>query len=291
MTSHQFCVRSTPLSLNAPAKINWFLEIIDKRTDGYHNIKTLMQCIDLYDQLIFEEANELEISSDLDIPVENNIIFKAASLIKRYTSYRKGAKIILKKNIPVGAGLGGGSSDAAFTLLGLNILWGTNLTKKELNLIASEIGSDVPFFLEGSFALVEGKGEKITPLKITTPFSILLVKPHLFVSTAWAYSCYDNIKCELTKKVIDIKLFFQALNNKDFALLNTLMVNELESLVLKSYPFINDIKNRMREKGALVTGMSGSGPTLFGVFDSLEAAEIASRYFKDCWTKVVQTII
>ncbi len=291
MTIHHFSVQGTSIYLSAPAKINWFLKIIGKRNDGYHDIKTLMQCVNLYDELIFEDAEELEIVSDLDIPLQDNIVFKAASRLKKYTSYGKGAKIILKKNIPVGAGLGGGSSDAAFTLLGLNILWSLNLTKKELILIASEIGSDVPFFFGGPFAIVEGKGEKVTPLKMHTNFYVLLVKPNLFISTTWAYSCYDNIKLELTKKTVDIKLILQALNNKDFNSLNTLLVNDFEKVVIENYPFINDIKNKIKEKGALVTSMSGSGPTVFGIFDSLETADIASRYFSDCWTKVVQTII
>jgi 4-diphosphocytidyl-2-C-methyl-D-erythritol kinase len=281
---------ATSLSLIAPAKINWFLKIIGKRDDGYHNIRTLMQCINLYDNLIFEHTDDLEIVCDLNIQLIDNLVFKAASLLKKYTTYRKGARIILKKNIPVSAGLGGGSSDAAFTLSGLNKLWGINLNKKELNSIASEIGSDVPFFLEGPLALVEGKGEKVTPFKNTSSITLLLVKPPISVSTAWAYSCYDN-KSELTKKPVDIKLFFQAFNNKDFDSLNTLLDNDLEKVVIEKYPVIKEIKNSMREMGAAIASMSGSGPTVFGVFDSMEAAKSASEGFKDCWIAVVQTIL
>ena len=149
----------TRLSLSAPAKINWFLGIAGKRDDGYHNIVSLMQCISLYDTLTFYHADSINIASDLDLPVQDNIMHKAASLLKEYTSCGKGADILLKKNVPVSAGLGGGSSDAACTLLGLNELWGLRLDRKRLTSIASEIGSDVPFFLNGPAALVEGKGE------------------------------------------------------------------------------------------------------------------------------------
>ena len=282
----------TSLFLSAPAKINWFLEITGKRNNGYHNIRTLMQCINLYDNLIFEHADKLEIVSDLDIPLKNNIVFKAASILKKYTSYRKGARIIVKKNIPVSAGLGGGSSNAAFTLSGLNRLWDINLNKKKLNYIASEIGSDVPFFLEGPLALVEGKGEKVTPFKTTSSLVLLLVKPPVSVSTGWAYSCYDsNNKCELTKKPIDIKLFFQAFNYNNLDYLGTLLNNDLEMLVIKKYPVINEIKNRMREAGAVIAAMSGSGSTIFGVFKTIHAAEKTAAMMKPNWCKIVKTLI
>jgi 4-diphosphocytidyl-2-C-methyl-D-erythritol kinase len=291
MNIQSISVHGTSLSLTAPAKINWFLKITGKRDDGYHNIITLMQCINLYDNLVFKHADNLEIICDLDIPFNNNIVYKAASLLKKYSSYRKGARIILKKNIPVSAGLGGGSSDAAFTLSGLNKLWGINLNKTELNSIAAEIGSDVPFFLGGPLALIEGKGDRATPFKASFSIFLLLVKPPLSVSTAWAYSCYDNNKSELTKKPVDIKLFLRAFNNKAFGSVETLLDNDLEKVVIEKYPVIGEIKSRMRESGAVIAAMSGSGPTVFGVFDSMEAAKSSSKGFKNCWIAVVQTII
>src|SRR4030042_5652117 len=136
--------RPTSFQLKAPAKINWLLTILGKRKDGYHNIISLMQCISLYDKISFKKAESLVISSGLDIPVEINLVYKAASLFKKYTSCNDGAKITLQKNIPVSAGLGGGSSDAAYTLLGLNILWSIGLNNRELSTIGRKIGSDVP---------------------------------------------------------------------------------------------------------------------------------------------------
>jgi 4-diphosphocytidyl-2-C-methyl-D-erythritol kinase len=194
--------------VRAPAKINWFLSVLAKRDDGYHDIYSFMQRVSLYDDLLFYGADALEVICDSDIPLEDNLVYKAASLLQKYTSCRKGIRIILHKNIPLSAGLGGGSSDAAFALLALNTLWGLGLTKRELTTIGLEIGSDVPFFLNGPSALIEGKGEKITHLNINAPMALLLVKPPVSVSTAWAYK---NMK-KLTKKPIDIKLFCQALN-------------------------------------------------------------------------------
>jgi 4-diphosphocytidyl-2-C-methyl-D-erythritol kinase len=280
------------LSLKAPAKINWFLRVLRKRDDGYHDIESLMQCVRLYDLLDFHHADKIKITSDLDIPLEDNLVYKAVSLIQKHTSCRKGVKITLKKNIPVSAGLGGGSSDAAYTLLGLNTFWRLGLGKKELSSIGLEIGSDVPFFMNGPSAFVEGRGEKITPLHIHSSVVFLLVKPPVSVYTRWAYESFDKLRIgELTKRAVDIKLFCQTLNNKDFTSLNNMLTNDLEWVVIKKYPVVNEIKERLLEKGAILSAMSGSGPTVFGVFNSVETAKSASKVFIDCWTAVVQTMI
>jgi 4-diphosphocytidyl-2-C-methyl-D-erythritol kinase len=275
------------LSLRAPAKINWFLTVLRKRDDGYHDIESLMQCVGLYDLLHFHHADTIKITSDLDIPLEDNLVYKAASLLKKYTSCTKGVKITLQKKIPVSAGLGGGSSDAAYTLLGLNIFWGLGLGKRELSSIGLEIGSDVPFFIDGPSAFVEGRGEKITPLYIHSSVVFLLVNPPVSVSTRWAY---ENAG-KLTKRTVDIKLFCQTLNNKDFTSLNNMLTNDLERVVIKKYPVVNEIKERLLEKGAILSAMSGSGPTVFGVFNSVGTAKSASKVFINCWTAVVQAMI
>jgi 4-diphosphocytidyl-2-C-methyl-D-erythritol kinase len=284
---HSALINHHPLlHLRAPAKINWFLSVLGKRDDGYHDIKSLMQCIRLYDDLLFHHADTVEVISDVDIPLEDNLIYKAASLIQRYTSCREGVKIILRKNIPVSAGLGGGSSNAAYTLLGLNMLWDLGLSKRELCTIGLEIGSDVPFFLNGSSALVEGRGEKVTPLNISSPMVFLLVKPPVSVSTAWAYK---NMK-KLTKTPVDIKLFCQALKKKDFACLSSMLKNDLERVVVKKYPVVSKVKEKLLEKGAFISAMSGSGPTAFGVFESNEKAVSAAREMDSYWCRVVTTV-
>ncbi len=295
--------RHSSFSLRAPAKINWFLEVIGKRDDGYHNIISLMQCISLYDNLMFEHSDTIEVLSDSDIPLDDNLVYKAASLLKQYTSYKKGAKIVLKKDIPIGAGLGGGSSDAAYTLSGLNRIWGLRLNNRELSLIGEEIGSDVPFFFNGPFALVEGRGENVTPFKINSSIALLLIKPPISVSTAWAYASLDKLRMHgepvepLTKKPFDIKLFCQAFKRQDFAYLSTKLNNDLEKVVIKRYPVVREIKYRLLERGAIISSISGSGPTVFGVFKS---KEIASSIAKEMdtnrislwdWCKVVNTII
>ncbi len=274
------------LNLRAPAKINWFLSVLARRNDGYHDIYSLMHRVSLYDDLLFYNADTIEVICDADIPLEDNLVYKAASLLQKHTSCRKGIKIILHKNIPISAGLGGGSSDAAFTLLGLNTLWGLGLTKRELTAIGIEIGSDVPFFLNGSSALIEGRGEKITHANITVSMVLLLVKPPVPVSTAWAYK---NLK-KLTKRTIDIKLFCQALNRGDFASLSNMLKNDLEKAVVKRYPLVGKIKDSLSEHGASISAMSGSGPTVFGVFESTEKASSAAHELGQNWCRVVTTL-
>lgn len=275
------------LLLRAPAKINWFLLVLGKREDGFHNIMSLMQCIRLYDDLIFEHADTIELESDLTIPVKDNLVYKAASLLKHYTSYRKGIKIIVKKSIPIGAGLGGGSSDAAYTLSGLNMLWGLGLNNRDLSSIGAEIGSDVPFFLNSPVAIVEGRGERVSPLKIDSSIDILLVNPFISISSAWAYA---HVK-ELTKKTVDIKLFCRAIEKKDFASLVTMLKNDLERGVREKYPVVDKIKKSMLENGAVISVMSGSGPTVFGIFESKDTAKKAARAMKPHWCRLVETIV
>ncbi len=274
------------LNLRAPAKINWFLSVLGKRNDGYHNIHSLIQYVSLYDDLWFHSADAIEVICDVDIPLHDNLVYKAATLLQKYTSCRKGIKIYVHKNIPMSAGLGGGSSDAAFALLGLNTLWGLGLTKRELTAIGLEIGSDVPFFLNGPAALVEGRGNRITHKNITSSVILLLVKPPVSVSTAWAYK---NMK-KLTKKTIDIKLFCQALNNRDFVSLSNILRNDLERGVVNKYPVVGTIKNNLLEQGAFISSMSGSGPTVFGVFGSREKASSVASVLGNSWCRVVTTV-
>jgi len=294
MKTSSFPACRSSFSLKAPAKINWFLRIINKRDDGYHNIVSFMQCIGIYDTLRFKSADTVDLISNLDIAPEHNLVHKTASLLKQYSSYRGGAKITLQKAIPVSAGLGGGSSDAAYTLLGLNELWGLGLKREELCTIGLEIGSDIPFFLHSSPALVKGRGETIIDIDLAAPSMVLLlVKPPVTVSTAWAYSLFDQLlHSELTKKHIDIKLFCHAFVKKDFVSLSTMLKNDFENLVFEEYPVIEKIKKRMLENGAFVSSMSGSGPTVFGVFGSKKAARsVANTMGADHWSKVTETMV
>ncbi|MBI5099600.1 MAG: 4-(cytidine 5'-diphospho)-2-C-methyl-D-erythritol kinase [Nitrospirae bacterium] len=319
------------LSLKAPAKINWFLNILGLRDDGFHEIQSLMQKITLYDVLTFAPSMDLELETDSVIPVEQNLVYKAAILLKNTCGTDKGAFISLNKNIPVGAGLGGGSSNAASALLGLNELWSLDLSTEDLCIMAGQLGSDVPFFLCGAISLSHGRGEKITPCNTEKTVNLLLVKPPFSVSTAWAYGEYknriqdsgyrrqntgdriqetgDRFKnvptsqlpnfrtyaklSELTKKaniVDNIEFLIRLIERTEFRDITDIVSNDLESVTIKSFPVISEIKDRLIKQGAIFSLMSGSGPTVFGVFRSAEEAENASKAFKGYWTTVVQTM-
>jgi 4-diphosphocytidyl-2-C-methyl-D-erythritol kinase len=288
------------ITVKAPAKINWFLKVYGLRSDGYHNIRSLVQKVSLYDILSFTTSDNLVLLSDLQIPIEENLVYKAAVLLKNECGVRDGVEIDLKKNIPVAAGLGGGSSDAASTLIGLNELWSLGLSTEELCVFAERLGSDVGFFISANFGLVEGKGERITILKAIKPFDILLVKPHhINVSTQWVYENYKLRQENPSFDRFELTNLFNKCDNID-CFIHTIkqaegykgsdILNDLESVSVERFPVIADIKKRLREEGAVFSLMSGSGPTVFGVFASAEEAKKASKVFKDCWTAVVQTI-
>lgn len=274
--------------LEAPAKINWFLSVLNKREDGYHNIVSLMQGVGLFDTLLFEESGKLEVISDIsDLPAEKNLVFKAAVLMQAFAGVRSGARITLKKDIPLSAGLGGGSSDAAYALIGLNRLWRLNLNAAQLRDIGAQLGSDVPFFVDDIFAVVQGRGDAITSLKDASEIPLLLVNPGIPVSAAWAY---EELQVGLTNESVDIKLFCQSLNRKDFDALRSLQINDLEQPVLKSYMEVGRIKELLLAQGAVMAAMSGSGPTVFGVFRSAEDAQNASNGMGAYWCRAVKTL-
>lgn len=301
------------LTLNAPAKINWFLKILGLRDDGFHEIRSLIQKVTLYDRITFTPSGKLSVETDIDIPLENNLVYKAAVLLRKSRRIEKGAKICLDKKIPMGAGLGGGSSDAAAVLLGLNELWSLGLTTEELSPLAVQLGSDVPFFLTGPISFVSGRGENITSRNALKKLNILLVKPAFDISAAWAYrkfshmrsaeisvsggavsSLYYNNGAELTKKagkVNNIEHFIRNIERAEPGDIKDGVLNDLEPAVIDSFPAIVEIKEKLCRQGAGFVLMSGSGSTVFGVFDSREKTEEASGCFQDYWTAAVETLI
>ncbi|MBI5755500.1 MAG: 4-(cytidine 5'-diphospho)-2-C-methyl-D-erythritol kinase [Nitrospirae bacterium] len=190
------------ITIRTPAKINLLLRIKGKRSDGYHNIVTVMQMVDLWDELIIDDADVLElICKDREVPSDQeNLVYKAAATLKECSDVKRGARIVLNKNIPVAAGLGGGSSDAAATLVGLNILWGLGYATDRLAVIGREIGSDVPFFLYGPAAVGYGRGDELNTLLNQTDYWFLLVNPGIQVSTAWAYCQFSSCHSELVSE-------------------------------------------------------------------------------------------
>ncbi len=275
--------------LNAPAKINWFLKIIGRRKDGYHEIQSLIQKITLYDQLSFSVSDELRLETSASIPVEENLIYRAAVLLKERYDVERGARISLDKHIPMGAGLGGGSSDAAAALEGLNELWSLGLSMEELCIVAEELGSDVPLFLYGPLSLVSGRGENIVPRRAVKVLDILLVKPSFDVSTEWVYKNF-SLLTKKAGKVNNIEPLVRNIENAEMNGLTGVASNDLESVTIKGFPVIAEIKERMYNHGALFSLMSGSGSTVFGVFESPGKAREAARSFNEFWTAVVQTI-
>lgn len=282
------------ITLRAPAKINWFLHVLSRRADGYHDILSLMQRVTLYDSILFEHSNGMEVISEATVSQKDNLVYKAMVLLKEISGIQRGARIVLDKEIPMAAGLGGGSSDAASTLAGLARLWNLNLSRNDLAAIGERIGADVPFFFDAPASLAEGKGEILSPVVLTRAYFLLLVKPRVDVSTEWAYAEFDRGHAqskELTKKTNNIKLFCQALERGDFSLLSSLHRNDLEPLVIERYPVVGDIKLNLTEEGALFSAMSGSGPTVFGVFEAEERALEAKEHMPPHWSRVVQTMV
>jgi 4-diphosphocytidyl-2-C-methyl-D-erythritol kinase len=287
------------LAVKTPAKINWFLLVLGKRPDGYHEIQSLMQAVSLYDTLAIEEADTLSVSTDAAIPEEDNLVYRAGLLLREVSGTSKGARITLKKEIPLAAGLGGGSSDAACALNSLNGLWGLGLSVKTLSGLAARLGSDVPFFLNGRCAVAEGRGERVSPVSVGRSYALLLVKPPLGVSSARAYSGLTKTSGNIN----NIRLFVRAMEAGDFRSLRAMMRNDLDAPVFSEHPEVGELKKRVAECGALVAAMSGSGPTVFGVFESRNKAEEAAKAIasentetaaaksKALWLSVVETLI
>ncbi len=279
-------------TLKAPAKINWLLSVKYKRDDGYHEITSLMQCVSLYDYLSFETSDEdnIKIMTDSGISPEENLVYKAAKLLKEQMSVKNGATITLKKEIPLSAGLGGGSSDAACALTGLNKLWNLGLKKEELSELGGTLGSDIPFFFNAPFAKVEGRGEVVTQIVAKIPYAVLLVNPGIGISSKWAYTEISGLLTKIPKSDDNIQLFCQALDKQDFKTISLMLKNDLEAPVIMRHKVIKDIKDKMISAGARASLMSGSGSTVFGVFDDKEKALKAADAMKPNWFRVVETL-
>ncbi len=262
------------IELKSRAKINLSIDVLGEREDGYHLVEMIMQTIDLYDIIKIKEIDIDEInikSNSSDIPLnENNIVYKAAKLLKEQFNVKNGVEIFIEKNIPVAAGMAGGSSNAAAVLVGLNKLWNLSLSEARLQEIGLKLGADVPFCISGNAALAQGIGEELTYIKGLPKDTIILVcKPNLFVSTK---EVYEGLDLQNVKNRPDNKLLIEYLKEGNINLLATNMVNVLETVTSKMHKEIKDIENVMLDNNALGSMMSGSGPTVFGLFDKEEDA-------------------
>ncbi|WP_294347097.1 4-(cytidine 5'-diphospho)-2-C-methyl-D-erythritol kinase [Prosthecochloris sp.] len=267
------------ISVKAFAKINLGLLITGKRPDGYHTLETVFAPVNWYDELTFSSADELSMTcSNLDLPSDdNNLCLKAANALRDYAEMSKGATIRLTKNIPFGAGLGGGSSDAATTLKVLNVLWEIHAPSDDLHALAVKLGADVPYFLESSgLAFASGIGEELLDLERFLPFYIVTVFPGEHISTVWAYK---NFYPKFERKVPDLKeMLIELCEGKDLTVLPA-FENDFEGVVFDYYPSVRQVKERLLEEGALFASLSGSGSAVFGLFDRQDAAEKAMLAF------------
>ncbi len=277
----------TKMQVLAPAKINLSLRVLGKRPDGFHEIETLISPISLSDTIHFEKQNRW-IDFSCDDPTlcagDDNLVVRAAKLFLEYTKIKSGLSIALEKKIPHGAGLGGGSSDAAATLSGLNQLFETKLSRDELVKLGSQIGSDVPFFLFESAATCRGRGEIVEPAQLATKLSLLLLKPAFGVASGWAYSRWQD-----SEEIPGTSYAAQSSNGQSF-------VNDLERPVFEKFVFLAELKKWLLKQPEVAVGlMSGSGSTVFAVIrDGADGDSLSKRaraeLDREIWTHATETL-
>jgi 4-diphosphocytidyl-2-C-methyl-D-erythritol kinase len=254
------------MTLRAYAKINIGLNVLGKRSDGYHDLETVFHEIDCFDEIELKQHDKVAMTADsILVPVDaSNLCMSAAHLLQKEIHIQQGVMIHLKKNIPIGAGLGGGSSDAAAVLCGLNRFWKLKLSNNLLRTLGAQIGSDVPFFIDGGTAFATGRGEVLEPFSLTMPFWIGVVTPLIHISTAWAY---NHLAPHRNGKEIGLraKLIKQISNPQKLA---SIAQNDFEIPAMQTYPELSSIKEKLKEMGAVFSLMSGSGSSIYGFFEN-----------------------
>ncbi len=271
------------MQLKALAKINLGLDVLRRREDGYHEVRMIMQTVHIFDQIQMEKSREdgIRVRTNLYyLPEnENNLAYKAAKLLWEEFGLTGGISIELKKYIPVAAGMAGGSSDAAAVLFGMNRMYDLGLSLEELMQRGVKIGADVPYCIMRGTALAEGIGEILSPLPPMPPCTILVAKPGIGVSTRFVF---ENLKADELAFHPDIDAMSEALKHQDLKALAGCMEpgNVLETVTVPAYPVIQKLKDVMKECGAMASLMSGSGPTVFGIFESRQAARKAYGLLK-----------
>ncbi len=272
------------ITKKAYGKLNLALDTIGKREDSYHLVRMIMQTVDLYDVLTITKTKEPTISLTTNngtLPTdENNLIYKAAKLLMDEFKLEEGVTIHLEKNIPIAAGMAGGSTDCAATLTGMNTLFSLGLSEEELMKRAVSMGADIPYCIMGGTALSEGIGEILTPLPDVPPCKVLLIKPNIDISTKWVYT---TLKWDTLTKHPDIDGMIDALNKGSITGVSNTLENVLETVTIPAHPVIQDIKDKMIELGAINAMMSGSGPTVFGLFPDEEKGEQAYEICKNLY--------
>ncbi len=277
-------ISSTEVKIDAPAKVNLFLQVLNRRADGYHNINSLFQAVSLFDKLHFDLSQNPDISIKLvnkvDLTVStDNLIAKAYRMMKDQFGLKKGLSVTLEKKIPTAAGLGGGSADAAATILACNLLFNLNQSYHQMAQVALKVGSDLPFFFSSGQALVTGRGECVVDIDLPLDYTLVLVTADLAIATKAAYAA---LKMDLTKPKRPFKL-------KSFRTVGELVTslhrsgNDFEKVQLTSYPELSRIKESLLKRGALLVRMSGSGPTMFGIFGFPSKVNVAECSNEESW--------
>lgn len=269
------------MRLRAFAKINLGLDILRKREDGYHEVRMIMQTIQMYDVLEMKKVKKPGISLSVNYPYipsdERNLVYKAAKLLMDEFQVKEGVDIRLEKFIPVAAGMAGGSSDAAAAMVGINHLFKLGLSEKDLMDRAVNIGADVPYCIMRGTALAEGIGEKLTRIAQVPDCYVLIGKPGIGVSTKTAY---ESLQLDKIQSHPDIDGMIRDIENGNLLAMTDKMGNVFESGIIGKYPVIGEIKDLMEANGALKAMMSGSGPTVFGIFDDREKMEVAAAVLR-----------
>ena len=276
------------MKLNSYAKINLGLQVLNKRPDSFHNINTVFTKIDLFDEITIEENNKLEVVCNVDLGIDQtqNLAYKAADKLRKKIGKDLGAKISIQKNIPFGGGLGGGSSNAATVLKGLAQLWDHH-NENDMKIISQTIGSDVSYFLLNDKAIGLSRGEVLTEFQLNLPWYVLLVNPGIHVSTPQAYK--ELNRNEESRKKIDFKMILErSLNNT--SLLKEYIINDFEKVVFSKHPEIKVIRDTLIYKGAIHSLMSGSGSSVFGLFETLDDALTCEKEFDNYFTKVTKIL-
>ncbi len=281
------------INLRAYAKINLGLDVVGRRDDGYHLVSMVMQSVRLFDKLTITKSDEegIRLTTNLDfLPVnDNNLVVKAARLLMEEYNVKEGVDIYLEKHIPVAAGMAGGSSDCAAALYGINRLFNLNLSNKELMDRGVTLGADVPYCIMRGTALSEGIGEKLKRLSPMPDCYIVIAKPPVSVSTGYVYEHIDNEGIDAHP---DISGIIKGLDDGDLHAIANRLGNVLEKVTVNMHPEIDELKRMMKNKGALNSLMSGSGPTVFGLFDDKDKADAANKtIYESGIAKRVYTVV
>lgn len=270
------------IKLKALGKINLGLDVLGRRPNGYHDVRMVMQTVYLYDQILLEKTDKEGISLETNLfylPVnENNLAYRAAKMLIDEFAIKEGVHISLEKHIPVAAGMAGGSSNAAAVLYGMNRLFQLGLTDQELMDRGVQLGADVPYCIMRGTVLAEGIGEKLTPLPAMPKCHVLLAKPPISVSTQ---KVYEKLDAQEVTEHPDIDGILLGLQTGDLKKITSSMGNVLENVTITEYPQIESIKDVMKEEGALNAMMSGSGPTVFGIYDDKMLARRAAARIRE----------